>query len=95
LSPFVSLDDYSSSSLTESVVSTVLSHNKPRYIPLFSSGRLIRKAQAILQDLPQVLTNLVSYLLATSRITQLTASIFKFRVPVKLTLSFFPLSVSY
>lgn len=37
------------------------SHNKHRYIPLFTSAGLIHKAQAIPQDLPQDLTNLLSY----------------------------------
>lgn len=47
-----------------------------RYIPLFSSGGLIRKAQAILQDLPQGLTNLLSYVFVTSRTKHLIAPFF-------------------
>lgn len=45
--------------------------NTHRYIPLLSSAGLIHKDQAIPQDLPQVLTNLLSYVFVTSGHKQL------------------------
>lgn len=47
--------------------------NTHRYIPLLSRSGLIRKAQAIPQDLPQDLTNLLSYVFVISRSKQLIA----------------------
>lgn len=60
-----------------------------RYIPLPSSGGLIRKALAIPQDLPQDLTNLLSYVFVTSRTKQLIALFFQFRAPIKPNKCFF------
>lgn len=78
----MSLDYHNSPDVAGSLVPVVFSHNKHRYIPLLSSGGLILKAQAIPQDLPQDLTNLLSYAFVTSRTKQLIAYFFKFRAPV-------------
>lgn len=83
------LDCHNSPCVAEPLVPVVFSHNKHRYIPLLSAGGLIHKAQAIPQDLPQELTNLVSYVFATSITKQLIALFFKFKAPVKPTLFFF------
>lgn len=79
----MSLDYHDSLDVVGSLVPVVFSHNKHRYIPLLASGGLIRKAQAIPQDLPQDLTNLLSYAFVTSRTKQLIVFFFK------TTLSFF------
>ena len=72
----MSLDYHNSPDVAGPLVPVAFSHNKHRYIPLLSSGGLILKAQAIPQDLPQDLTNLLSYAFVTSRTKQLIAYFF-------------------
>lgn len=87
----LSEDDLSRPGAAGSLVHVVFAHNKHRYIPLLSSGGLIRKAQAIPQDLPQDLTNLLSYAFVTSRNKQLIAFFPRLRLSFKPTRSFFSL----
>lgn len=79
---FVSLD--SNDGEAGSLVSLII--NTHRCIPLLSRSGLIHKAQAIPQDLPQDLTNLLSYVFVISRSKQLIAVPIQSSQPVPLCL---------